>query len=88
MSDSSGSVPKPKLPIGDVVGGEWKVSVRSRQFLRPTSGLQVLSELGRGGCGIVYRVERLSDGLQAALKAETVDEKYTQTLKAEVLQAP
>ena len=32
----------------------------------------------------MYRVERTTDGLQAALKAETVDEKYTQTLKAEV----
>ncbi|KAH7728679.1 serine/threonine protein kinase [Aphelenchoides avenae] len=65
---SSGSVPKPKLELGGIIGGQWKV----------------LSELGSGGCGIVYRVERVTDGLQAALKAETVDKKYTQTLKAEV----
>ncbi|KAH7662584.1 Protein kinase domain containing protein, partial [Aphelenchoides avenae] len=64
---SSGSVPKPKLELGGIIGGQWKV----------------LSELGSGGCGVVYRVERVADGLQAALKAETVDEKYTQTLKAE-----
>lgn len=70
-SSSSESRRKPEYEIGTIIDGRWKV----------------LSELGRGGCGIVYCVERCDDHdtqhPKAALKAEYVLKHYSETLAAE-----
>uniref|UniRef100_A0A914Z3W6 Protein kinase domain-containing protein n=1 Tax=Panagrolaimus superbus TaxID=310955 RepID=A0A914Z3W6_9BILA len=70
-TSSSESRKKPEYEIGTIIDGKWKV----------------LSELGRGGCGIVYCVERCDDSNlehpKAALKAEYVLKHYTETLAAE-----
>lgn len=52
--------------------------------------LQIIQELGCGGCGIVYEVEGIcgkNTGKRAAMKAETVDAtgNYSETLTAEVV---
>lgn len=51
---------------------------------------KITGELGSGGCGIVYEVERLGGrmrGIHAALKAETVDitKRRSESLIAEVI---
>uniref|UniRef100_A0A7E4W429 Protein kinase domain-containing protein n=1 Tax=Panagrellus redivivus TaxID=6233 RepID=A0A7E4W429_PANRE len=71
-SSSSESRKKPEFELGSTVFGKWKV----------------LSELGRGGCGVVYCVERVDGAAvethpKAALKAEYILKNYSETLAAE-----
>ncbi|VDM11130.1 unnamed protein product [Wuchereria bancrofti] len=73
-SSSSSSIPKPSFKIDEIINNSWKV----------------VKELGSGGCGIVYEVERIRGtnmGIHAAMKAETIDKNrnYSETLAAEAL---
>ncbi|OZC06869.1 hypothetical protein X798_06138 [Onchocerca flexuosa] len=73
-TSSSSSIPKPSFKKDEIINNSWKI----------------VKELGSGGCGIVYEVERIrgtNTGTRAAMKAETVDERrhYSETLAAEAL---
>ncbi|VDM94141.1 unnamed protein product [Onchocerca ochengi] len=73
-TSSSSSIPKPLFKKDEIINNSWKI----------------VKELGSGGCGIVYEVERIrgtNTGTRAAMKAETVDARrhYSETLAAEAL---
>ncbi|KAK6104984.1 Protein kinase domain family protein [Brugia pahangi] len=71
-SSSTSSIPKPSFKIDEIINNSWKI----------------VKELGSGGCGIVYEVERIRGtnmGMHAAMKAETIDKNYSETLAAEAL---
>ncbi|CAG9530273.1 unnamed protein product [Cercopithifilaria johnstoni] len=73
-SSSSSSIPKPSFKTDEIINNSWKI----------------IREIGSGGCGIVYEVEKINDenvGIRAAMKAETVDtnRNYSETLAAEAL---
>lgn len=68
-SSSSESRRKPEFDVGTMIGEKYKI----------------VSELGRGGCGVVYKVEfEQNEHLKcAALKIEYVLRNYSETLAAE-----
>lgn len=68
-SSSSESRKKPEFEEGTIISGKYTI----------------LSELGRGGCGVVYKVEFVENGKlkRGALKAEYIIEDYSITLAAE-----
>uniref|UniRef100_A0A0R3RS35 Protein kinase domain-containing protein n=1 Tax=Elaeophora elaphi TaxID=1147741 RepID=A0A0R3RS35_9BILA len=74
QSSTSSSLPKPSFKTDEIINDSWKI----------------VGELGSGGCGIVYEVEKIRGtnvGTRAAMKAETVDpsRNYSETLAAEAL---
>ncbi|KAI1720342.1 protein kinase domain-containing protein [Ditylenchus destructor] len=74
-SSSSSEHPKPNFTEGTIINQKWQIS----------------KQLGAGGIGVVYKVERVPSLEEAkennALKAETIDPKrrYKETLKVEAL---